>query len=801
MHTKTLLAAALLVVLPMNSFAASVLSIDDLIAGIGGMARITGGPANTDMELVFRKDDTKVSIPLKTDAAGDSEVLISGSSVKEAGTYRASLFGDGNDEVDSTTAKVLPERLDPRSSLVYADRRQIASDGRDEVIVTVHLSDRYGNALSGRPVELIGSRSDDDISPLSSLTDSRGNQQFAVSSTKQGTIILRAFDLLSAQTLDGTVEVRVGNGAVGGTASDDLYAYTGSNPYTGQIIPGAKAAGPEFGALVEFEVSVSPVQLKTGEVGNLSIRAVDSDGNTVEDYVGTVQVYSPTDPDATLPGLGENGTSGFVTFTPKNLGQKFLPLSVGFAAPGQQSLIVEDDSDPTDVIRGQTTVKVAGGGPVTITNKIEITSHVQDGYVNTTEIILEGIGPKLSNLEVTGGAEDAFGESERDGSFSIPVKLSATQKEFTLRVRDESKRYDSGNLHLILDTVPPSITSISFSPEKPQQDTDILLTVEADPKSMLSMKLSTQEFALQESTAKAGTYQVSFAGPEAGKYQPSIIAKDNAGNVTEVRSNLVVAEKGLPKVLNLKGEPRPNAVELRWDKVVGEEVDHYRIYLGESPETLLTLDTNDTQTAAIVGSLKAGASYHFAVTAIKGNRESETVSDPIIVRPLGLALDVTPQDGALQLKWDFPTDAPLSAFVLEYGVDGLTEKRMINGALRDFILRDLLNGIEYQLKITPVTTTGDLMTDLAATGKGKPTATTEGFNPTAGETFDPNIIAPDNGLHEGAPSTPSSGIPKAAFWLIGAGALLAGLFEWRRRRARALSMSFFRAVEQHYDIR
>jgi hypothetical protein len=798
MHKKTLLAAAILFILPMNSLAASILSFDDLIAGLGGLARITGAPANTKMELVIRKDDRTISIPVTTDAAGDSEVLISGSSVKEAGDYRASLFGKGNSEIDTATATVLPERIDTRTSSVTADRSKIAANGRDEVLVTVHLSDRYGNVLPGRPVELISSRRDDEIHLLSTLTDENGDQQFAVNSTEPGFMILRAFDLLSAQTLDETAEVQVGT-SVGG----DLYSYANTNSYSAQLVPGAAAAAPTFGELAEFEITVSPSQLKTNEVGNLTIRAVDARGETVEDYTGTVQIYSPTEPDATLPGIGENGKSGFVTFTPKNLGEKFLPLAVGFPSSGEQELVVEDDSDPKNVITGNATVKVTGSSVINSANKIQITSHVQDGYVNSANIILEGIGPKFANLEVTGGSEDAFGESDRDGTFSIPVTLSASQKEFTLRVRDESKRYDSGNLHLILDTVPPAITSVLFTPEKPQQDSDMLLTVEADPKSEVRLKLGTQDFALVESTAKAGNYQVSFKAPPAGKYQPAISAKDPAGNVTEVRSNITIAEKGLPKVLNLKGDARPNSVELHWDALKNETVDHYRIYLGEDPEHLLTLDTADTQTAAIVGSLKAGTPYYFAVTAIKGNRESEEKSDPITVRPLGLAFNVTPQDSALQMQWDFPTDVPLSAFVLEYGVDTPTEKRMINGELRDYTLRDLLNGVEYTLKLTPVTTTGDLMNDLAATGKGKPMATTEGFNPTPGENlpFDPGTVAPDNGLHQGAPSTPSSGIPTAAFWIAGGLALLAGLYEWRRRRARALSLSFFKAVEQHYGPR
>ena len=86
--------------------------------------------------------------------------------------------------------------------------------------------------------------------------------------------------------------------------------------------------------------------------------------------------------------------------------------------------------------------------------------------------------------------------------------------------------------------------------------------------------------------------------------------------------------------------------------------------------------------------------------------------------------EIDPEDSALFLEWAFPEEKPLSSFLLEYGAEKgtYTERRVLNGALRAFTLRDLLNGVTYYVRLTPVATTGDVLSDLSAVNAGAPEA-------------------------------------------------------------------------------
>ncbi|MEK7563504.1 MAG: hypothetical protein AAB544_03865 [Patescibacteria group bacterium] len=172
---------------------------------------------------------------------------------------------------------------------------------------------------------------------------------------------------------------------------------------------------------------------------------------------------------------------------------------------------------------------------------------------------------------------------------------------------------------------------------------------------------------------------------------------------------------------------------------------------------------------------------------------------------------MTPQDGGLMLEWSsLDSDIPLSSFILEYGVEAgnLTEKRTLNGDLRAYALRDLLNDVTYVLKLTPVTTTGDLLEDLAAEGGGMPSGTGIGFRTTP---VDPapfpitsngpgggRQIPPSGTVHSGAPATPGTGLPPIAWWIAGSLAAVAFYVHAQRRKTMRMTLQFLQSMETQY---
>jgi hypothetical protein len=292
-------------------------------------------------------------------------------------------------------------------------------------------------------------------------------------------------------------------------------------------------------------------------------------------------------------------------------------------------------------------------------------------------------------------------------------------------------------------------------------------------------------------------------------------AIDAAGNTGDARVQLTVIPKPLPTVTGVRATPKIEQVDLTWTPLE-EPVDGYRIYIGtESKNYSSYLDSPDPRGGATIGGLKPGSNYFFAVTALKGDRESRDKSIEISGTVLGLTLDTTPQDGGLLLEWSsLDTDIPLSSFILEYGVDAgnLTEKRTLNGDLRAYALRDLLNDVNYLLKLTPVTTTGDLLEDLAAEGSGTPSGTGIGFKTTPvdpvpfsttigrpGPTGGGHAAPPSGTVHSGAPSTPGVGLPPIAWWIAGSLAALAFYIHWQRRKTMQMTLQFLQSMETQYN--
>ncbi len=771
---------------------AATLQAENSIAGIGLSIDLLHAEAGKATEItVIDPDGGIIRIPVIADTKGSATAVLPGSKAEAAGTYRVSAAN-----APQIAVEVSPDSVDAQVSSVQTWTPVISPDGRDRAEVSVILRDRYGNALSGRPVTLVSSRTSDKISPLSPQTDSTGTQHFSVTATEEGIIQLRAIDLLSAVTIAETAQIRAGSTAMGGE-------YVPLTTYAASVTSGKKfyfnaQAVSSFDIIDGFEVTAPALMTSGEEAQKVTVRAIDRNGNTVENYTGTVR-FVTTDPQATVPNFGT------YTFLSRDLGVKSFPLALTFRTPGEQTFRVEDTTD--GMIVGETVVTVSGQGGVGPTGGLEVTSHKDGDFVNSLDLVLEGIGPRFVNLIVIGGDRDYTGSTDDTGRFSIPVTLAQGRQDYTLRVRNDLGNYDSGNIHLVLDQIAPEIGMIQFAPEAPEEGTKVLVIVESEaglsnaflriPDRVNSMP---QDIDLVENTTQPGSYQGFFTAPSSGAYQPIATVMDKAGNVTELATQLQIGGKSLPQVQNLKAEAKVDAVDLTWDPVTSD-VTGYRIYIGDSEDNYLyTLDTGRVITKATVKGLTQGQIYTFAVTALRGDIESEEKSVSVTTQVLGFKLEVTPQDGALRVQWtSLASDLPLQTFNLEYGTTeaDMSEKRTLNGDLRDYTIRDLLNGVEYFIRVTPVTITGDALDELSASGQGTP----EGglFKPAARDDvpFDIDDL-PSGPLHSGAPNNPSTGVPAAA-WMTVLAIAAAGVFlRWKHRKNMTQTEAFLKAIQAQY---
>ncbi len=805
--------ALIIALFPTTVLSAGSLKADDSVAGIGAEVTISGFAPNAQDDLVLRPPSGNLAaFPVTLDAQGSAKFHIPATSTGKAGTYSVFLGSQGTRISGDVSFTVLADVTDADTSSLSASKDAIDADGQDASTVSVTLRDHYGNPLSGRPVELVLSQPKAKSNPLTSETDSTGTQKFSVTSAQPGSIVVRALDILSDTQLSSQTTIDIGGGAVGGpTNGTDLIASgtdyvppQRTSPFLADV---AATTTGGIGVLQGFEITVDPATLQVNEQGNLTIRAINVNGATVQDYSGTVEISSPTDPSANLPGFGSNPNQGSVTFLPKNLGQKYMPLSVSFSQPGNQTLLVTDTTDPAHPISSKVTVNVTGSTTAKSQHRIVISSPQPDSTVGTAPVTIEGNDIPYTNISVAGGTDKVTGDTDSTGHFSISVPLDPSYNEYTLQITDSQG--SDASLHLIRDTEPPALRSATFAPEKPKQGEMTLLVVQSEPGlASVSMNLSGEDLALKEDTTKLGTYQLLFSAPKAGDYQPTITATDAAGNEMQMRVLLTTVSPSLPIAQNLQAQPFTGAVNLTWDPITTDTIDKFRVYVGDHEgDFAYTIDTKSATPGARVTGLQANTTYYFAVTTIKGDLESDK-SAVVTARPAGLSLTVTPDTQALNLAWSFSSNTSVASFEIDYGVDAnnLTEKRAMAGGdmqadeARNLTLRDLLPGIPYYVTVTPIDVKGKALTDLIAKGQGTPLSP-NGFHPSPSEpspVFPAGIPPSLSGLLSSIPSVTSSGLSDGVWWITAGIVILVAAFLWQRRRSKRMTQQFLRTMEARY---
>src|SRR3989344_2416449 len=697
---------------------AQTLTVDDTIVGVSTRIELHDFPSQKSLTLsISSPKGEEMSLQGKTNTKGNADLALPGYALKQAGIYTIHVSPGG----EQSQFTVHPESIDRSTSVITAERSILNPDGTDAITVQVTLTDQYGNPLTARPVALISNRTEDVIEQSTKETNEHGLQYFVVRTQKEGVITLRAMDLLSGNMLDDTFSIRVQSHT---DVSSEPFSSQRTNVGNSSWTILTAQIDRNFDIIDHFEISV-PSQLQAGiAVQKFTIRAVDRNGNAVENYTGNVTITT-SDPSADVP-FKLRPNYGVYAFQERDRGERIFALALTLYSPGTQTIRIQDEKNPT-VIFGEAEVLVTGQAAAQFTNAIRITSHKDGDTINSSTITLEGKGPSYIDIKIMGGIQDILSNTDNsEGTFS----------------------------------------------ETGEEET----------------------FSLTE-TANPGTYQTLFSRSLPGSYQPRIRASDGAGNVTEIQTMLTVNPKPVARVDNLQAIAEANSAALSWN-ATPEDVDGYRIYIGEEPGNFLyNLDTGRPTTKANVSGLQSGKTYYFAVTALKGNAESAEKSNTASVIILGLALTVTPQDSALLLQWpSFPIDLPLSSFVLEYGTqrDVYTEKRTLNGELRAHTLRDLINDITYYLRLTPIDITGSFMQELTATGEGTPRSSGV-FQSTPSQ---PLSQAPEDFPAPRSPLPPElekDGLPSFVLWILGVGGGTV-FFLYRCRRNRMQTVRFMDAI-------
>ena len=765
------------------------IDVTDTVAGLGSDIKVSdcgsGGTLSVDILPPFGSNYTHL---ITLDASGNGTSLVPSNETRTAGQYAAK-------STDARTSfTVVADSADSQHSKITASKDRIAADGRETTTVTATVLDRYDNPVGNRPLVLLSSRSGDSIDPQSRQTDGSGRFSWTVSSRDAGSMTLSVYDLITSKKLTDTT-VMVGNAA----------AVITSNPLTA----GLTGAGGDFGTIDHFDVKLSKdAPVKKNELFSLTVTALDTANRIVQNYTNTVLITS-SDSDSDFPKKGadpKNPDTGSMDFRPSDLGVRSAPLAFRAQTPGEQTFTFVDKNNPA--IRGSISITVNGDAQAA--GAIQILDPKNNAEVNTTEVLVQGKAPSLINVIAKGGLEDASGETDGEGIFRVKVQLNPAQRDHTIFIRSENKQYESAPLHIVLDTAAPTVESIAFTPESPKEAEKATVTVKAEAgMPLVTMELGKDLVTLQEQSA--GSYTATFAAPAMKAYDVKIQARDTAGNNATVLTKLTVQAKGTPFVEGVTAESQPQVVFVRWKQITEEKIGKYNIYIGDSPDNYFyKLETAANATSATIKGLEPGKQYVLAMTAVSlGGEESVQKSDPVTATPLGQKIEATGEDGRIRLHITAPAGIPLSRQKIEFGTE---PGRYISSLTFDvapmLFVPDLINGVRYDIKVTPIDLTGKLLSDLATVVTATPTGDS-GFHPAAGDPVpgdigiqNPPNITPDDtappDIYTNPPSIPHSGLPLAAMMtilILAVGIGSAGLLHLQRRKQ---AHSFMQMMHRRY---
>ncbi len=788
----------------------------DTVAGLGTQVSVNMCDAGLATIIEMRGPESAIYIQhITLDAGGSATTLIPSKNTIAAGRYEFTVAGK------SGSFNVLADRADDAHSTLTVTPQIIAADGQSSATVTAVLRDRYDNAVSGRPLALIASRLTDEVEAQSKQTDDNGRFLWTVRSAERGTTSLVVYDIAGARQMKLRVNLSFGSKSSTLGASLTGFEQGGTSPQKA-IAPSAWTAATTDITTTDtmidhYEVALpqNATDVKANELFSLTIRAMRGT-ELIRGYIGTL-VVKCSDTDADLPKKGtdpKNPKLGHVDMRGVDQGERNVPLAFVLRATGTQTIEFADQMDAT--ITGKITLNVTGGDSGG-TGKITILDPRDRSTIRSGPITLQGHAPSLVNLKVKGGSDVVMGETDSEGVFRINVPINPQDKEVTLFVTSENGTYESDPVHIIIDTDPPVISTITIDPAETKATDQAQLTVKSEPAlGAVTASMNGQNFTLIEDPASPGQYQVALTAPaQEGTYDITVTAADPVGNTTTMLTKWTVKAKSMPIVQNVTAEAQAATIAVKWTAITAVPVINYKIYISTEDDPtnyLYGISTGKPVTSAVIKDLPLGKTYLFSLTAIGGeNMESPEKSIPAKAAPLGLQITVIPGQDSLMLEWMPMPNLPLDHYVLQYGTEAgvYPEQRTVNGEAKATVLHDLLNGVTYEVKLTPVTVTGKPMPELAAIGHG----TVGGTGFTAGP-VDPvptDILGhPGAPLHNpnplpnpnlvDVPTNSGSGLSSMMLGFVGMIALVGGLLWRRMKMEQRKTRDFMLMMQQRYHL-
>lgn len=607
----------------------------DSIAGFETLLKVSDlRPAEIVYARLIAPQGERKVFTSEASRSGEAKFEIPSEDLRKAGRYRVEYISKAQGGVISEEEFVVyPDSPSPDVSGIYPFTDRALANGRP-VQINIRLQDQYGNPIEGHDVLLTSSRSNDQLSRSSEVTNDQGNILFALRSVEPGVSVLTAHDQTEKMTFNkragvtfisarnqsarsragqfGAASILDGFGGDDDTSSSNFLALADVTS-----LASARAA--------RFEIKDLKASPFVNENLSFKVKVVDQNDGLVTDYAKTIE-FESTDPNATFP---ED-----YTFQPADLGEHAFELSISFSATGRQKLIVQEKDKPE--IKGEIDVDVkparavAGSGLVTITKPTP-------GRYGTKDIDLGGQAPPNANVNMyDNGQQVGVTRASANGVFTFTAtNLADGQHAFTA----EANGILSQEVVITVAASAAMVEELKLIPNPVGPNLKVEVQLKSQPElETVSLTVADTIITLAPHPTDLGAYVGNFNAPaRPGSFPVDAQLVDRQGveaSYVEVQT-LVVDEKlgtgvafRVPsRVTGVRAHGGPGRVTLAWEPSTDDTgIARYRIYYGFDRNNLdQVVETADARTTWYVANLEEGVTYFFQLAGVdtEGNEADQ----------------------------------------------------------------------------------------------------------------------------------------------------------------------------------
>jgi Fibronectin type III domain len=639
----SLIAVAVVALFGLKSFLTSTEEIRlsteaEVEAGTELVFLVQAKPNSTVFFELLAPNQMLQNFELKTDDSGNGTLRVEGKNLSLAGPYEMTAKNKRGKASTETPFEVLAGAPALSQSRVSFSSAILRPDQTVQMSLT--LKDAYKNPVSGHSITVNPSSPSAQVFSSDFMSNENGQINFTIMGSGEGVLELSFFDATRGETILAPAQLAL----TGGPRLDDSVQLAESGPVEAFVI-----------SELESETEVAEEQ-------SVTVKAVDENGFTVQDYMGTIR-FSSSDDQATLP--------NDYTFLAEDQGEHRFNLGVKFVTLGSQTLSVTDIDDIQVNGEKTTTVLSDENAPIDYNTDFETSDFEREGdftlnspasgmYSETT-IEIQGTAEYGTTAVIFVNEEEAGrADVEFDNSFNYTLEdLEDGSYVIYVDIQDEegTSLESSDSETLSIDTKAPELVSINADPDGTvEANSEVWITVLSEPGMDDASVIFEGEVSLLEETGTAGKYQALLIAPEKeGSYTVDVFLRDTLGNEVEFKDplNLTVASVAEPatsedanetpnesasplsKVLGLVATGGDELIALTWQAPENAgSIAYYRVYYGPSPSALFAIsETTDASTNWTIKNLIGNEYYYFAVTAVNFEGEESPASDTVLGIP------------------------------------------------------------------------------------------------------------------------------------------------------------------------